>query len=101
MTQYTGWSAEQVISNFDRGGTISAAKALELGLYTSYKAAKGEDASNWISNLVDKGVQYVSGDENTSLGTKLYDIINGDENTTNITNSLCIVTGKQIGRAHV
>ena len=25
MTQYTGWSAEQVISNFDRGGTISAA----------------------------------------------------------------------------
>ena len=80
-------------------GTLAAGTAALLfggtGLYSAYKAAKGEDASNWISNLVDKGVQYVSGDENTSLGTKLYDIINGDENTTNITNSPSIVKTPQ------
>ena len=80
-------------------GTLAAGTAALLfggtGLYSAYKAAKGEDASNWISNLVDKGVQYVSGDENTSLGTKLYDIIHGDENNTNITNNPSIVKTPQ------
>lgn len=80
-------------------GTLAAGTAALLfggtGLYSAYKAAKGEDASNWISNLVDKGVQYVSGDENTSLGTKLYDIINGDETTTNITNPSIVKTPQQ------
>lgn len=80
-------------------GTLAAGTAALLfggtGLYSAYKAAKGEDASNWISNLVDKGVQYVSGDENTSLGTKLYDIINGDDNTTNITNPSIVKTPQQ------
>ena len=80
-------------------GTLAAGTAALLfggtGLYSAYKAAKGEDASNWISNLVDKGVQYVSGDENATLGTKLYDIINGDENTTNITNPSIVKTPQQ------
>lgn len=80
-------------------GTLAAGTAALLfggtGLYSAYKAAKGEDASNWISNLVDKGVQYVSGDENATLGTKLYDIINGDDNTTNITNPSIVKTPQQ------
>lgn len=58
-------------------GTAAAGTAALLfggtGLYSAYKAAKGEDASNWISNLVDSGVQSVTGDKDASLGTKLYD----------------------------
>jgi len=31
VASYTGWSIQQVIANFDNGGTISAAKALQIG----------------------------------------------------------------------
>ena len=31
VASYTGWSTQEVISNFDNGGTISAAKALQIG----------------------------------------------------------------------
>lgn len=31
VASYTGWSMQEVISNFDNGGTISAAKALQIG----------------------------------------------------------------------
>ncbi len=49
------------------------------GLYSAYKFAKGEDASNWISNLVDKGTQKVTGNKNASLGTMLSDWVHKDE----------------------
>jgi hypothetical protein len=68
-------------------GTLAAGTSALLfggtGLYSAYKASKGEESSNWISNLVDKGVNYVSGDTNSTLGTKLYDILNSDESITN------------------
>lgn len=64
-------------------GTAAAGSAALLfggtGLYSAYKAAKGEDASNWLSDLVDKGVQSVTGDDNASLGTKIYDWLHPDE----------------------
>lgn len=31
VASYTGWSTQEVIANFDNGGTISAAKALQIG----------------------------------------------------------------------
>lgn len=31
VASYTGWSMQEVIANFDNGGTISAAKALQIG----------------------------------------------------------------------
>lgn len=31
VASYTGWSMHEVIANFDNGGTISAAKALQIG----------------------------------------------------------------------
>lgn len=49
------------------------------GLYAAYKAARGEDASNWISNLTDKGVQAITGDKDASLGTKIYDWLHPEE----------------------
>jgi hypothetical protein len=49
------------------------------GLYAAYKAARGEDASNWISNLTDKGVQSLTGDKDASLGTKIYDWLHPEE----------------------
>ena len=68
-------------------GTLAAGTSALLfggtGLYSAYKASKGGDSSNWISNLVDKGVNYVSGDTNSTIGTKLYDILNSDESITN------------------
>ena len=68
-------------------GTLAAGTSALLfggtGLYSAYKASKGGESSNWISNLVDKGVNYVSGDTNSTLGTKLYDILNSDESITN------------------
>lgn len=64
-------------------GTLSAGASALLfggtGLYSAYKATRGEDASNWISDLVDSGVQSITGDENSSLGTKIYDFFHPEE----------------------
>lgn len=51
------------------------------GLYSAYKAAKGEDASNWISNLADKGYKGLTG-SNGSIGGDIYDKLH-DENGDN------------------
>ena len=44
---------------------------------------KGKILVTGFQNLVDKGINYVSGDTNNTLGTKLYDILNSDESITN------------------
>lgn len=49
------------------------------GAMSAYKALKGEDASNWISNSVDSVIQKISGDKNTSLGSTIYDMLNKSE----------------------
>lgn len=48
------------------------------GLYAGYKAVKGEDASNWISNLTDKGYQKITGRE-SSMGSDIYDLYNDEQ----------------------
>ena len=67
------------------GGTLAAIGSALLfggtGLYSAYKAMKGEDASNWISNLADKGYQSVSGNKDGTLGTALYDALHDDTTT--------------------
>lgn len=86
------------------GGTLAALAAALLfggtGLYSAYKAIKGEDASNWISNIADKGVQGITGDKDATLGTALYDAIHGESNqsekeTIQSNNQNAIVTDKQ------
>lgn len=48
------------------------------GLYSGYKAVKGEDASNWISNLTDKGYQKITGRE-SSMSSDIYDLYNDEQ----------------------
>ena len=67
MTQYTGWSAEQVISNFDRGGTISATKALELGFIRGI-----QDYDTMLASLIS--TERKNGMDENSLVTKLTDM---------------------------
>lgn len=49
------------------------------GLSSAYKAMKGEDASNWISDGLDSTLQKVTGDKDTSLGTMIYDMFHKNE----------------------
>lgn len=56
------------------GAIGTAAAAAGTGLYSLYKFAKGEDASNWISDSVDK--LFGLDTQVESLGTKLYDWLN-------------------------
>lgn len=71
------------------GAGLTAASTAALvfggtGLYSAYKAARGEDASNWISNLTDKGVQAATGDKDASLGTKIYDWTHDEQGNNSI-----------------
>ena len=49
------------------------------GLSSAYKAMKGEDASNWISDGLDSTLQKVTGNKDTTLGTMVYDMFHKEE----------------------
>lgn len=77
-----GRGAASLIGGIGAGTAAAGTAALLFGgtgLYAAYKAAKGEDASTWASDLVDKGVQAATGDKDTSLGSKIYDWLHPEE----------------------
>ena len=69
-------------------GTGLAASAAAVfggtGLYSVYKGIKGEDASNWISNISDKIYQKVSGNKSGGIGTGIYNLLHDDEGNNRI-----------------
>lgn len=69
-------------------GTGLAATAATVfggtGLYSVYKGIKGEDASNWISNISDKIYQKVSGNKSGGIGTGIYNLLHDDEGNNKI-----------------
>lgn len=50
VATYTGWSVQEVIANFDNGGTIRATKALEIGFITGIV-----DYDTMLTSLTKKG----------------------------------------------
>lgn len=86
------------------GAGLTAASTAALvfggtGLYSAYKAARGEDASNWISNLTDKGVQAVTGDKDASIGTKIYDWTHDEQGNNSIAKFFGINTAEDDTKA--
>ena len=55
VASYTGWSTQEVIANFDNGGTISAAKALQIG-FISQIADYDTILASLITKKGDRGM---------------------------------------------
>ena len=55
VASYTGWSMQEVIANFDNGGTISAAKALQIG-FISQIADYDTILASLITKKGDRGM---------------------------------------------
>jgi hypothetical protein len=55
----------------------AAAVGIGTGGYAIYKGIKGEDASNWASDLMDKAVTTMTGGKSKSLGDFMYQGMNG------------------------
>lgn len=90
------------IGGLGAGLTAASTAAMVFGgtgLYAAYKAARGEDASNWVSNLTDKGVQAVTGDKDASLGTKIYDWTHDEQGNNSIAKFFGINTAEDDTKA--
>ena len=63
---------------------IAAALFGGTGLNAAINAYQGKDSHNWISDIGDKGLQWITGDKDATLGTKIYDWLHDEHGNNKI-----------------
>ena len=88
VASYTGWSMQEVISNFNNGGTISAAKALQIGFISQIAdydkileslITKNKETTETMENNVDRMLELAADNatlkaENKTLEQKVSEL---------------------------
>lgn len=63
---------------------IAAALFGGTGLNAAINAYQGKDSHNWISDIGDNALQWITGDKDATLGTKIYDWLHDEHGNNKI-----------------